>query len=159
MQVKSVIRLEHTLFTVLLMPRVKIDLPERFVFSTRLDIRIGDINYGGHMANDAILSLAHEARLRFFKSLGYTELDVEGVGIIMADAAIAYRAEAFHGDQLRFDIGLADFNRCGMDIVYQAVDDKTGKEVARLKTGIVFFDYANRQVAAMPDAFRSRFTP
>jgi hypothetical protein len=30
--------------------------------------------------------------------MGYSELDVEGVGIIMADAAVMYRAEAFHGD-------------------------------------------------------------
>lgn len=135
------------------MARIKIALPEQFIFETVLDVRIGDINYGGHMANDAILRLAHEARLRFLKSLAYSELDVEGVGIIMADAAIMYRAEAFHGDNLHFKLGVCDLNKYGLDIVYQAIDGNNGKEVARLKTGIVFFDYQTRQVSTMPAAF------
>ena len=39
------------------------------------------------MMNAALIGLLSEARVRFFKSLGYTELDVEGVGIVVADAA------------------------------------------------------------------------
>lgn len=138
------------------MARIKLALPEQFIYQTSMEVRIGDINYGGHMANDAILRLAHEARLRFLQSLGYSELDVEGVGIIMADAAIMYRAEAFQGDQLVFKLGVCDLNKYGLDIVYQAIDGNSGQEVARLKTGIVFFDYQTRQVAAMPPAFAAR---
>lgn len=138
------------------MARVQIDLPEQLLFETVLDVRIGDINYGNHMANDAILRFAHEARLRFLQSLGYSEMDVEGVGIIMADAAICYRAEAFQGMQLRFRLGVGDFTRSGFDLFYQAVDDSNGKEVARLKTGIVFFDYPHRRIAPVPEAFLLR---
>ena len=91
------------------MPRIKLELPERFTFETRVDVRIGDINYGGHLGNDAVLRLAHEARLRFFQSLGYAhELSVEGLGIVVADTAVCYRAEAFHGDVLRFGLAVAD---------------------------------------------------
>ncbi|SMF11184.1 thioesterase family protein [Pseudogulbenkiania subflava] len=139
------------------MARIQIPLPETFVFEITLDIRIGDINYGGHLANDAMLRLAHEARLRFFKAYGYTELDVEGHGIIMTDAAIVYKAEVFHGESLIFRLGLADPNKYGFDLVYQASHDKTGQEVARLKTGIVFFDYGKRKIAPMPDVFMTRF--
>jgi len=138
------------------MARVQISLPERFIFETVLDVRIGDINYGNHMANDAILRFAHEARLRFLQAHGYSELDVEGLGIIMADAAISYKAEAFHGMQLRFLLGMEDITRHGFDLIYQAIDDNTGKEVARLKTGIVFFDYATRKIAITPERFLSR---
>ena len=49
---------------------------------------IGHINYGRHLDNAQLLSLVSEARLRFFKSMGYTELDVEGVGIVVADALL-----------------------------------------------------------------------
>jgi hypothetical protein len=48
-----------------------------------------DINYGGHLGNDAVLSLVHEARVRFLKQQGYTENNIEGAGIIMADAISA----------------------------------------------------------------------
>ena len=65
------------------MPRIKIKLPEKFIFRTEIPIRITDINYGGHLGNDSLLSIIHEARVRFLKSLGYSESNVEGVGIIM----------------------------------------------------------------------------
>jgi len=139
------------------MARVHIALPERWIFETSLDVRICDINYGNHMANDAILRFAHEARVRFLTSCGYSELDVEGFGIIMADAAISYKAEVFHGSTLRLRIGLSDFSRHGVDLIYQAIDGSTGKEVARLKTGIVFFDYENRKLALIPHRFLVRF--
>jgi acyl-CoA thioesterase FadM len=139
------------------MARIQIQLPERFHFETLLDVRIGDINYGNHMANDAILRFAHEARLRFFQSLDYSELNVEGLGIIMSDAAICYKSEAFHGMTLRFRLGVCDIARHGFDMIYQAIDDNTGKEVARLKTGIVFFDYTTRKIALAPKRFTARF--
>ena len=71
------------------MSRVQIKLPETFVFHTDIAVQIGDINYGNHLANDAVLRLCHEARLRFLHALGFSEMDVAGVGLIMADAAIA----------------------------------------------------------------------
>ena len=139
------------------MARIQIELPQRFLFETLLEVRIGDINYAGHLGNDAMLRLAQEARLRLFKQLGYaSELAVEGAGIVIADVAACYRAEAFHGDRLRFGIGIADIGRHGLDLIYQAVDDNTGKEVARLKTGVVFFDYQARKVAPMPEAFSGK---
>ena len=45
------------------MGRVKIKFPaENPLFITTIHVRIGDINYGGHVGNDAILSIIHEAR-------------------------------------------------------------------------------------------------
>jgi len=82
------------------MPRIKIDLPERFSFSTEISIYISHINYGHHLDNAALISLVAEARVRFFKALGYTELDIEGVGIVVADVAAQYKSEAFHGETL-----------------------------------------------------------
>ena len=49
------------------MARVKLTLPDACHFHTEVAVRIGDINYGGHLGNDAVLSLAHEARLQYFK--------------------------------------------------------------------------------------------
>ncbi len=49
------------------MARVQIDFPEHFCFTTDIDVRITDLNYGGHLGNDKFLSIAHEARVRFLK--------------------------------------------------------------------------------------------
>ncbi len=141
------------------MPRVKFDLPDKFHFSTEIPLRIGDINYGGHMGNDAVLSLAHEARVRFFRKHGWSELDVDGASIIMADAAIVFKAEAFYGDVLIVDVAVGDMSELGCDLLYRFTKSENKKEIARVKTGIVFFDYKSRKPVRMPEAFRKAFAP
>jgi acyl-CoA thioesterase FadM len=136
------------------MARVEVTLPESFPFSTELPIRIGDINYGGHLGNDAVLSLVHEARVRFLRSHGFGELDVGGAGIVMVDAAVVYRAEGRHGMVLRVEVAAADVRTRGCDLVYRLTDVATGQEIARAKTGIMFFDYGARRVVHMPEGFR-----
>jgi len=136
------------------MPRIKIDLPESFAFATEIPIYINHINYGNHLDNAALLMLVSEARVRFFRSLGYSELDVEGVGVIVADAAVQYRSEAFHGETLRVEMAADDFNKYGCDFVWRlAVGER---EVARGKHGMMFFDYQARRPAPVPQAFVER---
>lgn len=139
------------------MARVEIPLPERFPFSTELPIRVTDLNYGGHLGNDAVLSLVHEARVRFLASHGWKELDVAGAGIIMSDAAVVYRAEGFYGMVLRIEVAVDDLRTRSCDLVYRLTDVATGKEIARAKTGILFYDYAAKRVVSTPEPFRAAF--
>ena len=135
------------------MPRVSIELPASLTYSTEIPVRIGDINYGGHLGNDAVLSLVHEARVRFLASHGYTEKDIEGLGIFMSDAAVVYRSEAFHGDVLRVDVGAGDPFRTGCTLFYLLTNTQTGREVARVSTGIVFVDHDMKKMRQAPPAF------
>ncbi|MGC4123248.1 MAG: thioesterase family protein [Myxococcales bacterium] len=139
------------------MARVKIDLPERFAFQTELPILIGHINYGHHLDNVALLSLASEARVRFLASMGYTELDVEGVGIILADAAVRYRSEARYGESLVFELAVGAFHPTGCDLVWRAQDKASGRVVAEGQMGVRFFDYSKRTLVAVPEGFKRRF--
>ena len=141
------------------MARIKLDLPEQFPFSTELRVRITDVNYGGHMGNDALLGLLHEARVQFLAHYGLSELDICGAGIIMADSVIVYKSEAFPGERLELAVTVADFNRYGCDFVYRVTEKTTGREVARAKTGIVFFDYQQRAIQKVPQPFRDLFPP
>jgi acyl-CoA thioesterase FadM len=137
------------------MARVEIALPERFPFTTEIPIRIGDLNYGGHLGNDAVLSIAHEARVRFLATHGWSELDLAGVGVLMIDAAIQYRAEGFHGMTLRVEVAAADVRTRDCDLVYRLVDAATGREIALVKTGLVFTDRKTGRLVRMPDAVRA----
>lgn len=139
------------------MPRIKLDLPSVVHFTTDIPVRITDINYGGHLGNDALLSLIHEARVRFLRSHNYSELDIEGRSIIMSDVAIVYKAEAFQGDVLRFAVSAVDFHRFGCDLFYGITNTETGKEIARAKTGIVFYDYSQKKPVEVPEAFQALF--
>jgi acyl-CoA thioester hydrolase len=137
------------------MARVEIELPETFLFRTEIPVRIGDINYGGHLGNDAVLAIAQEARCRFLAAHGLTELDVGGVGLVMADAAVVYRAEGRYGMVLAVELAPADVRSRGCDLFYRLTDAATGEEIARVKTGLLFFDYAARKIARMTDALRA----
>lgn len=138
------------------MARLKIELPDRFGFSTELQIYNVFINAAGHLDNAQLLALVSEARERYFKALGYTQANVEDVGVIVSDAAVQYLSEAFHGEVLEFRMTANDFNKYGCDLVWLARNRTSGGEVARGKTGIVFFDYAARKVAVVPQAFRDK---
>jgi acyl-CoA thioesterase FadM len=139
------------------MARIKITPPKKFDFSTEISLRISDINYGGHLGHDSILSLAHEARVRFFKSHGFSELNVFGPAMILSDVAIYYKSEGFYGDSIVVDIAVCDYLKYGCDLVYRLTEKKTGRVVALLKTGIVFIYYEKREVAPVPKEFRKLF--
>lgn len=136
------------------MARIKLSLPENFSFSTQIPVRITDINYGNHLGNDAVLGILHEARMQFLKAAGYTELNLAGVGLIMADVAIEFKAEAFYGDVLTASVTAGDFSKIGFDLYYKLVKSETENVVALAKTGMVCFDYEKRKVVAVPDVVR-----
>lgn len=141
----------------IIMPRIKLDLPANFHFTTEIPVRITDINYGGHLGNDAVLSIIHEARVRFLMEKGYTEFNVEGVGIIMTDSAVVYKSEAFYGESLRIQVAVKDFSKYGCDLYYLLREQESGREVVHAKTGIAFFDYSTRTLVPVPEKFQHYF--
>ena len=138
------------------MARIKIEIPNKFIFRTELPIRITDINYGGHLGNDSLLSLIHEARVRFLNHLGYSESNVEGSGIIMIDAGVQYKSEGFYGDELLVEVAVNDFSGIGCDFIYRVTNKNTLKEIALVKTGIVFFNYEKRKTVPVPLEFKKK---
>ena len=138
------------------MARIKIEIPKKFIYKTEIPIRISDINYGGHLGNDSLLSIIHEARLQFLKHLGYSESNIEGTGIIMIDSAIQYKSEAFYADELIIEVAVTDFTGIGCDFVFRLTNKNSNKEIATAKTGIVFFNYEKRKTAPVPAEFRKK---
>jgi acyl-CoA thioester hydrolase len=134
------------------MPRLAIDLPATFLFTTEIAVRATDLNYGGHVGNDTILSYMQEIRVQFYRHLGFkSELNIVGpIGQIISDAAVVYKSESFLGDVITGSIGVSDFNKYGFDYIYLLTNKATSKEVARGKTGIVCFDYDKRKVVSIP---------
>ena len=83
------------------MARIKLELPDKFPFSTTLYIRIGDINYGGHLGNDSVLAMIHEARLRFLKKHGFTRYDPD---IVKAALSLLKEKGIRYGKEKKFTI-------------------------------------------------------
>ncbi|MFQ3212706.1 MAG: acyl-CoA thioester hydrolase [Marivirga sp.] len=141
------------------MARIKIDEPGEYAFEAIIITRITDLNYGGHVGNDRIFSFMHDARVQYFKHLGYKdEISFDGLGIIQTDAAITYKAEIFAHEEITIGVGVTDVNKYGCDLVYRFI--KADQKLAALgKTGIVFFDYQGRKIAEMPATFIEKAIP
>jgi YbgC/YbaW family acyl-CoA thioester hydrolase len=135
------------------MNRIKIDLPETFLFATTLRIRVTDLNYGGHVGNDSFLSLIQEARQQFLLSHGYEELSIAGVGLIMADVAIEFKKELNYGDEVKISVAAKGFDKLGFDLLYkmEVVQDNQLVLAGKAKTGMMCYDYSLKKKTAVPE--------
>ena len=135
------------------MARVKLELPSAFSFQTTIPIRITDINYGGHVGNDSILSILHEARVQLLKEYGCDEKNFFGVGLIMSDVAIEFKKELFYGDIIHAYVTVSGFEKVSFDIFYKLEVPAGEKQVvvATAKTGMVCFNYTTKRIAPVPE--------
>ena len=134
-------------------------MPETFAFSTLLAIRITDLNYGAHVGNDTILSLIHETRMQWLLNLGYTsELSIEGIGLIMADAGIEFKSELFYGDTVIASVAAVEFSKIGFELVYQLEKETSGtrKAVAFARTGMICYDYEKKKIVGVPEEAKGK---
>lgn len=140
------------------MTRLRIELPERVVFACDLNVRVTDLNYGNHLANNMVLGLMHEARWRWFRALGYaSELELDGAGIVMADASVIFQSEAFAGEVLTIELRLGPVERSAINLFYALKERETQRPVAIARTAIVFFNYEARKPMPIPDSVRHAF--
>ena len=137
------------------MPRIQLEPRLRYRFQCELTVRTTDLNYGGHLGNDRLLALIHEARVAFLASCGFSELDCGSVSLILGDTGIVYRSEAFAGDRLRFEVTTAEPGRCGFRLHYRVTRLADGAEVALVENGMICFDYQERRIRPLPDAVRA----
>lgn len=134
------------------MPRLKLSVRDQYPFTFELRVRTTDLNYGGHLGNDRLLSLIHEARVAFLAKHGLSELDFGGVSLIMGDTAIVYQAEAYAGDLLVFEVAADEPSRSGFRIFYRVTRPADGLTIALVENGMACFDYQERKIANLPAA-------
>ncbi|UVE19457.1 thioesterase family protein [Pseudomonas sp. LS44] len=139
------------------MARLTLEFPEHlFYYHTMMSVRTTDINGGGHLGNDNMISMISEARARFLYEARISEgRDANGIGYVATDLATTYKAEAFARDTLRFDLGLMDLNKYGGDIIFRVTRPADGKLIAMAKAGFVFFDYKAKKVTPIPEHVRA----
>ena len=140
------------------MNRIKIHLPEKFFFSTTISIRITDLNYGGHLGNDTVLSIIQEARQQYLLYKGYEELNIDGLGLIMADALIEYKKEINYADKLIVSVAAVDFDKIGFDFYYKIEIDNSGDKIlaVKAKTGMILFDYQLKKKVTISEELINR---
>jgi 4-hydroxybenzoyl-CoA thioesterase len=123
-----------------------------FQFSYR--VGVADINYGGHVANSAVLNFFQDARIAYLASLGpYSEINLGGCGIIMPEAHVYFRREMFLGDELKIGVRAGKLKRSSFILYYRI--ERGDELTVEGETTLVCFDYQKRQPCRIPDEFRT----
>ena len=135
--------------------RVKLKIPSFFHFQTLLNIRVSDLNYGGHLGNDSFLTLAHESRVQFFKSMNMTERNFFGSSLIMADSIVIYKSQGFLGNEVNIKISITNCSSHGFQLFYLFHRKKDGLDLAHIQTSMVFYDYKEEKIVPFPQLFKN----
>jgi YbgC/YbaW family acyl-CoA thioester hydrolase len=116
-------------------------------------VRATDINYAGHLGNESLLELVHEARAHFMKELGFNTIigKTQSTGLIIADLVVNYKAEAFLHDLLTIDCQVGELSQRSFRLFYRIRRD--GQVIALAEMGVVAFAYDTKQVVELPAQF------
>ena len=128
---------------------------ETFRFAIPYSVRVADVNYGGHVANSAVLNFFQDARLAYLKNLGgYSELHVGGgCGVILPEAHVKYLAEMFLGDELQIGVKITELGRSSFHMAYRI--ERAGQATAEGETLLACFDYQARRLRRLNEGFAS----
>lgn len=127
------------------------DMDNTKYFAGSYTIRVGDINYGGHMGNDKALLLFHDARIHFLEGLGFSEGNIGGPGLIMAEAHVYFKKELFRGDEVKVYITIENITGIAFELLYSVMDGES--ELIHGSTKMICFDYDRRKIDRIPEAF------
>ncbi len=135
------------------MPRTKLAEQEAYEFHFTICTRPQDINYGGHLGNDNLISLIGTARAYLFRGLGLSETDLgDGqTGIIITDLTVNYRAEAFLFDNLCIETHIDEIEEKRFRMFHRVKREAT--LIALVEVGLATYNYEDRKSVPIPAAF------
>lgn len=134
------------------MARIKLSTPQNILTTIIIPVRITDINYGNHLGNDSFVGIVHEARMQWLQSHNYTELNIEGTGLILADLAVEFKNEGFYGDVVEITLSCGEVSKAAFELYYTLTVKRNNQRVLLgvAKTGMVCYNYADKKVTAVP---------
>ena len=141
------------------MARVKLSPLDGYRFSYQTQIRITDLNYGGHLGNDSVVTLMQEARARMLNELKFSDSDLgDGkTGFVQADLIVNYLQEGFSFEDINILMDITDVGVRHFRVCYQFIKDN--KPMILAETGMVGFDFESRKAVPLPEVFLAAISP
>ena len=135
------------------MARMKIEITGNFLCEVILPVRITDINYGNHTGNDSIVGFLQEVRMQWLHRYSFTELDIDGTGLIMSGLEVEFKNESHYGNLLEIELYADNVTRKSFDLYYRISkrDLSNMTVIAIARTEMVSFNYTTKKVVSMPD--------
>lgn len=133
------------------MKKTKLSFPEHVVYHTQLPVSIYHINYGRHLGHDHLVSLLHEARLRYLSKFRFNEIDIENRKMVVIYLEVFYKKPAYYGDELNISIAINELKNTRLELLY-LVKNQKNLEISRARTLHAFLDKEGN-VVSVPEFF------
>jgi acyl-CoA thioester hydrolase len=124
------------------------------MYISKYNVRISDINYGGHMGNERALVAFQQARIEWLETLGLSELNIgEDRGLIQRRANVEYLREISLGDILNIKIYPVEI-KGSYFVLGHEVNNQNGITVLTGNVTLGSFDYNNKKLAKIPNTLK-----
>ncbi len=120
-------------------------------FSIPMTVRVNDLNYGNHVSHQNFFSYFQESRVAYLNQFGYSELDIDGYGMIMAEASCKYKQALFLNDAIQVACRVVELKSKRFTMAYQI--ERGAIVCAEGLTINICYDYQAKKVVRLPEEF------
>ena len=117
-----------------------IDLSLNPCFEINIPVRISDVNYGKHLGHASLISIIHQARVKFLKYKCLDEMDIDGVSMIVKRIEVDYLGEAFFDEVLKVRVFIKEIDKASLSFFYLVTKGSDAEKVARVSELILFMN-------------------
>ena len=126
------------------------------MFSIKYKIKEEDINYGGHVGNERALVFFQMVRIKFFESLGLSELNIgDGIGVIQRNSYVEYNKELFLDDDITIKITKIELEKTKFNFHYE-IHNQEDKLAINGSTLLLAHNYEEKKLKKIPEIFREK---
>ncbi len=122
-----------------------------YKFSIPMTVRVNDLNYGNHVGHQNYFSYFQESRVAYLNQFGYSELNIGGYGMIMAEAGCKYKQALFLNDAVSVACRVVELKSKRFTMDYQIA--RSDVICAEGFTVNICYDYQTQKVVRLPEEF------
>ncbi|TNF67539.1 MAG: thioesterase [Gammaproteobacteria bacterium] len=96
----------------------KLAFTGEYIYQTEIDVRVLDLNMGGHLSNDKVLNYLTEVSERFLQSKGFKLTNINGCTLVFSASYIRFRKEVFYPEKLTVKLGIMEITKTRVFFYY-----------------------------------------
>lgn len=133
------------------MTQIKIELPNSFNYSIEYNIRLTEVNVGGHLGNDSLIGLMNDAYMKYLETKGFKYSIIDNYSLINTNLVINYLSEVFFDHNILIELCADNYTDAGFDFIYRITNKNTNKIAAVAKAYMLVYDYINKKKVKIPE--------
>ena len=103
------------------------------------------------------MAIVHEARMQFLQYHDFSELNIDGTGLIMSDLFVEFKNESFYKDIIEVKLGIGEISNVSFELFYKLITERNNEVVliANAKTTMVCYNYDLKKVVVIPKKLKN----